>query len=427
MAITEKPDSGTWTEAYKLGTEPVSFTDSISPEFYEREREAIFRRAWLNVGRVEQVPKVGSYFTRELDVLDASIVVVRGSDRIRAFHNVCRHRGNKLVWTDDPALEQSGTCRQFSCKYHGWRYALDGELVHINQEEDFFGVDKGDYGLVEVTLDVWEGFIFVNLSPSPAQSLREFLGEMAWGMEGYPFEKMTQVYKYRAEVGANWKLFMDTFAEFYHAPILHGNQTADPQIRQMMQQMGARGSCYRLFGPHRVVTSAGSPGTLGTEAPPVLDPPPGAKPVEVAFRAGLQGTWDVPDIGLELADMPPAMNPTRSSQWGLDSFQFFPNFVILVWGASWYLTYHYWPLSADRHIFEGTLYFTPPENAGQRLAQELCAATFKEFALQDASTLEATHRMLKSGVVDKFLLGDEEILCRHLHQVVQDWVNAYGA
>src|SRR4051812_38246160 len=94
-----KPAEGSWTEHYpELGTDPVSYEDSISPEFYERERDAIFGRTWLNVGRVEQLPRVGSYFTKELDCAGTSIVVVRSSqDEVRAFHNICRHRANKLV------------------------------------------------------------------------------------------------------------------------------------------------------------------------------------------------------------------------------------------------------------------------------------------------------------------------------------------
>ena len=105
----------------------MSYEDSISPDHYELERKAIFARTWLNVGRVEQLPRNGSYFTKEIDAAGTSIVVVRGTDgEVRAFHNICRHRGNKLVWRDYPGEETSGTCRQFTCKYHGWRYDLDG-------------------------------------------------------------------------------------------------------------------------------------------------------------------------------------------------------------------------------------------------------------------------------------------------------------
>src|SRR5262249_25830097 len=153
--------------------------DSITPEFYELERDAVFGRTWLNVGRVEQLPKLGSYFTKELDCAGTSIVVVRSAkDEVRAFHNICRHRGNKLVWQDFPREEPAGACRQFTCKYHGWRYGLDGELNFVQQEDEFFGLDKSDYPLASVQCEVWEGFIFVNLDAANTTPLRDYLGEM---------------------------------------------------------------------------------------------------------------------------------------------------------------------------------------------------------------------------------------------------------
>src|ERR1035441_1934227 len=89
-----KPAEGSWTEHYpQLGTGPVSYEDSISPDHYELERKAIFARTWLNVGRVEQLPRNGSYFTKELDAAGTSLVIVRGSDgEIHVFPHICRHR-----------------------------------------------------------------------------------------------------------------------------------------------------------------------------------------------------------------------------------------------------------------------------------------------------------------------------------------------
>ncbi len=227
MARFPKPSEGSWTEHYpQLGTGPVSYEDSISPEFYEIERKAVFKRAWLNVGRVEQLPRKGSYFTKELKVANTSIIVVRTtSGEVKAYHNICRHRGNKLVWNDMPLEETSGVCRQFTCKYHAWRYDLDGNLTFVQQEGEFFDLDKSRYGLMGVHCDVWEGFIFINLADQPEQSLRDFLGPMILGLEGYPFGEMTSRFYYRSEVKANWKLYMDAFQEFYHAPILHANQS----------------------------------------------------------------------------------------------------------------------------------------------------------------------------------------------------------
>ncbi|CNH08767.1 dioxygenase [Mycobacterium tuberculosis] len=89
------------------------------------------------------------------------------------------------------------------------------------------------------------------------------------------------------------------------------------------------------------------------------------------------------------------------------------------------MTYHYWPTAVDKHIFEGTMYFVPPKNARERLGHELAAATFKEFALQDANTLEATQTMLASGVVSEFPLNDQELLLRALHKNAGDYVRQY--
>jgi phenylpropionate dioxygenase-like ring-hydroxylating dioxygenase large terminal subunit len=415
----EKPEAGSWTKAYPdLGTGLISYEDSISPEFYELEREAIFRRTWLNIGRVEQVPNKGSYFTKELAVCDTSIVVVRGQDdKVRAFHNMCRHRGNKLVWQDYPTEEVSGTCRQFTCKYHGWRYALDGELTFIQQEQEFFDLDKSDFPLVEINLDVWEGFIFINLDREPAETLQEFLGELSGSFEGYPFSELTQVFSYSAEVGSNWKLFIDAFQEFYHAPVLH-NKQSPAAVAVPMMEAGFEAIHYSIHGDHRVVSTGGSRMDTAEVSPEFV------KPIDILFRSGLFGPWDRAEN--ERGLLSPGMNPSQHPAWGLDSFQFFPNFVILVWEPGWYLTYHYWPTAVNSHIFEGRLYFRPPKNASERLAQELAAVTFKEFALQDGNTLEATQTMLQSRVITEFPLCDQEVLCRHLHKVAHDYVDAYG-
>ncbi|MBW8710874.1 MAG: aromatic ring-hydroxylating dioxygenase subunit alpha, partial [Mycobacterium sp.] len=111
--------------------------------------------------------------------------------------------------------------------------------------------------------------------------------------------------------------------------------------------------------------------------------------------------------------------------WGTDSFEFFPNFTLLFWAPGWYLTYHYWPTAVDKHIFECTLYFVPATNTRERLAHELAAVTFKEYAFQDANTLEATQTMIGTKVVTDFPLCDQEILLRHLHKTAGDYVEKY--
>jgi nitrite reductase/ring-hydroxylating ferredoxin subunit len=404
-----KPAEGSWTEHYpELGTTTV--TIDVTPEFFELEREAIFKRAWLNVGRVELLPRAGSYFTKELAVANTSIIVVRDRDgTVRAFHNICRHRGNKLVWNDYPGEEVSGTCRQFACKYHGWRYDLDGSCAFVQQESEFFDLDKNDYGLVPVHCDVWEGFIFVNLDREPEQSLREYLGPMVTALDGYPFERMTERYDFHADVEANWKIFLDAFQEYYHVPTLHPQQVP-PAVRNP----NATFECahFQLDGPHRVTSSGGARRwTL---------PPENMYPIEVATHSGLLGPWDTPDLG----DMPPGINPGRVDPWGIDNFQVFPNLEILIY-RGWYLTYRYWPTSHNIHRFEGTLYFLPATTVRERVQHEVASVVFKEFALQDAGMLKGTQMALDSGVLSRFPLSDQELLVRHFHTTVAEWVDAY--
>ncbi|MBF6352277.1 aromatic ring-hydroxylating dioxygenase subunit alpha [Nocardia flavorosea] len=416
MAHFNKPAAGSWTEHYPdLGTEPVDYSDSIDPGFYEDEREAIFKKTWLNVGRVERLPRKGSYFTKELSAAGTSLIIVRGNDdEIHAYHNVCRHRGNKLVWDDFPNEETSGFCKQFTCKYHAWRYSLEGELTFVQQEKEFFGLDRADYGLKDVRCEVWEGFIFINLDHD-AEPLTTFLGPMIKGLEGYPFHEMTEVFSYRAEVGSNWKLFIDAFAEFYHAPILHMKQAVKDEADKLAGY-GYEALHYELQPPHSMISSWG-----GMAPPKDLNM---VKPIERILRSGLFGPWDRPDIeGLD--PLPVGINPSGHRAWGVDEFEIWPNFSLLFWAPGWYLTYHYWPTAVDRHIFEANLYFVPAKTARERLAQELAGVTFKEYALQDANTLEATQTMIATRTVTDFPLNDQEILLRHLHKTAQKKVEEY--
>jgi phenylpropionate dioxygenase-like ring-hydroxylating dioxygenase large terminal subunit len=412
MARFPKPAEGTWTEHYGLGTGPVSYADSISPEFFERERTAIFERSWLVVGRVEQLPRAGSYFTRELAVARTSIVVVRGQGgEIRAFHNICRHRGNKLVWQDFPGEETSGTARQFTCKYHGWRYGLDGACTFVQQENEFFGLDKADYGLVPVHCDVWAGFVFVDLDREPRQSLRDFLGPMVGALEDYPFGELTQRYGFRAVVPANWKVFMDALQEQYHAPIVHRNQRPE---NFEAHAAGFEALHYQIDGPHRMYNT---PGIRPWELPEDQ-----IKPSEKLLRGGLFGPWDQPAI--HDATVIGGARPGGHERVGVAQFEIWPNFCIQLWERGWYHTYQHWPTAHDAHVFEWNLYFAPPRSAREMVAQEMTAVSLKEFALQDDSLVASVQMTLGSAGLTEFPLGDQEVLCRHLHRTAVEWVEA---
>lgn len=393
MQRSGRPAAGSWTEHYGLGTGPVSFADSTSPEFYEVEREAVFKRAWLNVGRVEEAPDHGSYATKEIEAARASVILVRTDGGVRAFHNVCPRCATKLVWDDFPDRETAGQCQEFTCKRCRGSHGFDGA--------------KPD--LIAVHCDIWNGFVFINFAAEPRQGLREFLGPMITGLDDYPFEKLTERYDWVAHNNSNWKIFADAFQEYYHVPALHSQQ-----VPAAVRVPDAGFTCghFQVDGPHRLVSTAGRRRWLL--------PPEYMYPIERATRSGLVGPWETPDIG----ELPAGVNPGGIEPWGISNFQIFPNTEILIYGG-WYLLYRYWPTSHNTHRFEAHTYFHPARTVRERIEHEVASVVLKEFALQDAGMLGGTQAALEYGIVDDFPLNDQEILVRHLHQVVNDWVDDY--
>ena len=365
------------------------------------------------MGRVEQLPRKGTYFTRELPFLNLSVLLVRGlDDEIRAFHNVCSHRGNKLMWDENPRQESHGACRQIACKYHGWRYDLDGSISYVHNAPEFFDLKAEELALPRIHCEIWAGFIFINLEKQPSQGLREFLTPSLAKLESYPFHKMTQRYVIESEIAANWKLYMDAFQELYHVPFVHGKMNNPDAPATGIDKVPFMVPGFSLHGKHRCMTSGGPHANKRVRA---------GRPVEDIFRGDFFGAFEEPDVG-PLGD---GINPSGVKKWGLDSWQLYPNLVILIWLKNWYITYEYWPTSANTHKFILSAYHVPPKNATERLAQEHTMCTTKDFALQDANTLEATQSMLESGARKDFHPGDQEVMIRHLHEVVQADVAAY--
>lgn len=419
----EKPAEGSWTVHYGLPTDDLDIGDVSTQAGFEKDVEAIFKKTWLWVGRVEDFPatragQTGSYFTRELDFAKTSALITRAEDgQIRAFHNMCPHRGNKLVWDEHPGNEVSGACRMFSCKYHGWQFNPDGTNKTIAREGEFFNLDKAKYGLIPIHCDVWAGFIFINLDAEPRQSLREYLGEAADVLEGYPFNKLTAAYKYRSHIKCNWKPAVDGVMEILHAPYLHTKMSPEMVGVDTDSALAtADAVLFKMHGEHRVAS--------WNQVPPEVDQ---GSPVEELTRSGLFGPKDKPDIGLTEENLPVGVNPTRSKLWGVDSWNFFPNFQLLIWEGNYVLTFQYWPTGPGEHILENNIYFPEPKNASERLAQETFVVTNKEYAMQDINTYEATQRMYNSGVRRTFPISDQEVLIRHFHKIIDEYHARYDA
>ena len=230
---------------------------------------------------------------------------------------------------------------------------------------------------------------------------------------------MTEHYAYRATVNANWKLFMDAFQEFYHAPYLHGGQTPR-KFTDMIQEFGFEAPYYEIERPAPAWSRR--PVSDGEDQPKDM-----IKPIEDKLRSGLFGRVGARPSSSVDEQAVPGVNPGGCDPVGPRLVpDLSPNFVILIWAGGWYLTYHYWPTAVNSHVFEANLYFVPAKNA-TRAARPTSwpRSSFKEYGLQDANTLEATQTMLESRVITEYVLNDQEVLCRHLHKESRDAVEAY--
>ena len=209
----------------------------VSEAYAHAERDKLWRKVWQQVGRVEEVPEVGSFLT--YDILDDSILIVRcAQDKLRAFYNVCSHRGRRLVDTPPGAKRACGKQDHFVCGFHAWRYNLNGHCTHIANKGDWQGALTDERTrLNEVKVDTWGGWIWINLDPD-CGPLREYL-EPAAGMLD-PFELQNMRYRWRRWLvfDCNWKVAMEAFSETYHVPGTHPEFTQFGDFRGWAKAQG---------------------------------------------------------------------------------------------------------------------------------------------------------------------------------------------
>jgi phenylpropionate dioxygenase-like ring-hydroxylating dioxygenase large terminal subunit len=220
-------------------TEPVTIGPEayISEDYARQERDKLWRKVWLQAGRVEEIPEVGDYLT--YDILDDSIIVVRTApDRIAAYYNVCTHRGRRLVDTPKGERNACGRKKQFICNFHGFRYNLNGECVHVFEKEDWKGaLTPQRTHLGEVKADTWGGWVWINMDPD-CEPLRDYLEPAATILD--PFELQKMRYRWRRWVifDCNWKVAMEAFDETYHVPATHPEFTRFGDFRGWARVQG---------------------------------------------------------------------------------------------------------------------------------------------------------------------------------------------
>jgi phenylpropionate dioxygenase-like ring-hydroxylating dioxygenase large terminal subunit len=393
------------TQYPELGTGPVPVDIYHEPAVYEKEIEAIFKRSWHLVGRVDQVAEPGAFFVRTLPIFGHSILICRNKDgAINGFHNVCQHRGSVVQHRDD------GRCSVFTCRFHGWSYDLNGNLLRVRDEEGFANLDKSGLRLKPIATDVWQGFIFVHLEDEPRQNLEDYMGEQGADLAGYPFALGTQCYQYEAEINCNWKLLVDSFSECYHIPVLHLRSIGPTMTYPDNPNGRLQDVCIK--GPHRTVSYRSS--MQGT-----------SHPVQALAYANQASPSLVSAQATDFA-LPKGLNQLRADDWFVDVQVFFPG-LLFVLASGMYVVHQVWPLAANRCHYVKRGYLRKAENAAQRFGQENSQVEFRDLILEDLNTLERIQRAMETGKITEFHYHDHEVALRHQHHVVCERLKRYDA
>jgi phenylpropionate dioxygenase-like ring-hydroxylating dioxygenase large terminal subunit len=190
----------------------------FDPEFFEAEKKAFLRAAPQVVCHESEIAKPGEW--RSIDYLGESVIVIRGDDgRARAFSNVCRHRGSRLV-------DGTGGCAKvLTCPYHAWSYARDGRLVGVPHRHEYPGLRTEDHGLFPVALENWHGFLFITLEPG-APSVAEMMAPYESEVAPYGFEELRAIGRVTLRPRAlNWKTIADNYSDHLHIAVGHPGLT----------------------------------------------------------------------------------------------------------------------------------------------------------------------------------------------------------
>ncbi|RPI91316.1 MAG: aromatic ring-hydroxylating dioxygenase subunit alpha, partial [Chloroflexi bacterium] len=186
----------------------------LSPEIFTTEQERIFTKQWFCAGHVSRVPEAGDYFI--LDAHGESVIILRDQKgEIRAFYNVCRHRGTHMCEESEGRFSKS-----IQCPYHAWTYSLDGRLIGAPLMKGVSDFNKDEFPLHAVYLQVWEGFIFLNLAGSP-EPFQEVFAPIASKFNGWNLPILKSERRITYNVKANWKFIFQNYNECYHCPPVH--------------------------------------------------------------------------------------------------------------------------------------------------------------------------------------------------------------
>lgn len=343
-----------------------------SPALFELERDRVFLTHWQIVGHEADIPASGDWLA--FDLLGERAVVMRGRDGVvRAFHNLCRHRGARVV---DGA---KGHCKgAIVCPFHGWVYNLDGSLRGVAQPSTFDDLDRSEFGLKPIELGRFHGFLFLRFRPGPQPDIATLLAPYGDDFAAYRATEVVpvRVPGWSVELPVNWKSVRDVDNEGYHVPMAH------PALQDLY------GRDYRdHYLPQGLHVSVGRFG----------DTPGRRWSVRHYLQHAPKQQW-----------LPERLRTTWT-YYGL-----FPNIVFAFTPESVQF-YHDIPLAPGRTRLTGKLYRRPDEDRRQRLARYLAMRIDRDTSAEDQQLSIWSNESMLSSAFDGFHLSDQEWGLRRHH------------
>ncbi|WP_395395961.1 aromatic ring-hydroxylating dioxygenase subunit alpha (plasmid) [Novosphingobium sp. BL-8A] len=414
--------------------EPLTYgTEAfLSRDYALAEKDLLWPKVWQQAGRIEDIPETGDFITYEVgddSIIIARIAAIPGPDSFRAYHNVCPHRGRRLI--DIPAGQHSakGHRRSITCGFHGWSFDLDGQNTFILDKQDWKGCldDPARTELSPVRVDIWGGWLFVNMD-AEAPSLREYLEPAASMLDPFELERMRYKWRQWVVFDCNWKTALEAFMEPYHvagthtqmlehgdyysysaAHGLHGvsgfdQRDADVQVSEgsTITRAGKAGvdpriSTYELQNEiYSTLNHASTTATLVTAASRLVDELPEGTPTDAVVAHWLASAKS--DDAARGVDWP-QITPAQMGEAGL-AWNIFPNMAVLQ-GITFALCYRARPYGddPDKCLFEAYAIERFPENEHPLTEWVRADPTEENWGLvlsQDFSNMAAVQKGMKS-------------------------------
>jgi phenylpropionate dioxygenase-like ring-hydroxylating dioxygenase large terminal subunit len=396
----------------------LSKTRYISREFLRLEFERMWSRVWQVAGVAADLAKPGDYFTYQIG--NDSILVVRQIDGVRAYHNVCRHRGTMLCES------AAGHARSFRCPYHHWEWEIDGRLKAIPLREKFPQIrGDDDLGLREIAVCVWAGFVWVNFATSP-ERLEDYLDGIGPMVDAYRIDDYALIEDQTIEIECNWKVAVDANSEYYHIRTVHPELVSLYDERQTSARTCGRHTL--IFAPFGIPSSSlpvSSRETVNDMLRFFLQEA-GIEPerftgtgteVRRAVQKHLRQSGDY-----EFSDL------SDEQLTDYHSYLIFPNVVFNMFGLRLVVVrYRPHPSDPERVLLDQQQFLRTRK--GEPCAARPSHRQFRQgegsaglVSDQDASMMVRVQKGLRSNGRTEILLGDAELGIRQFHHVLDEYL-----